>query len=484
METFPAEQMTSAVAGTEAPVAEAADAASGSWPCTRPCLAIVDAEPATADAAARPETPAGADAEQMTSAVAGTEAPVAEADAADTAARADPAVKILADFNLPPAPPGIAKRTALEMQRTSSRSKMMKRPAAAPAATPTDGKLAAAPPSNSADVPMLQSQRTPEKSSAAEEDADEKERKRQHMGKEAWEKRKANRAAAAAKAAETTPKKQKITGGLDKSCEKAPKERSCSLTLKKPATAKVVVAEEKDTPSSASNTTQKPAPVVDEESSTAAAPGTPAVARKKSPIRIPRRFVSSPDAMENAKQTKQTKQTKTKRAATPKKKSSKKKRPPTPMSAARKAEAEQIRERIKEEREHVKKINEKLLRVIEQEQIYMYSQAQGVLKIAEAVIGRDCSQDFSPLLQEIGGGEEHTMFSDAKCKMRLLSQRNTKIWQVVDAEGHSQVQCAVPVFCNEDKPLLMSEILLWLACAGYGKEALQRAKRIVSMWTH
>ena len=132
----------------------------------------------------------------------------------------------------------------------------------------------------------------------------------------------------------------------------------------------------------------------------------------------------------------------------------------------------------------MKKINEKLLRVIEQEQIYMYSQAQGVLKIAEAVIGRDCSQDFSPLLQEIGGGEEHTMFSDAKCKMRLLSQRNTKIWQVVDAEGHSQVQCAVPVFCNEDKPLLMSEIMLWLACAGYGKEALQRAKRIVSMWTH
>ena len=152
------------------------------------------------------------------------------------------------------------------------------------------------------------------------------------------------------------------------------------------------------------------------------------------------------------------------------------------MSAARKAEAEQIRKSIKEEREHVKKTNEKLLRVIEQEQIFMYSQAQGVVKIAEAVTGRDCSQDFTPLLQEIGGGEEDAMFSDAKCKMRLLSQRNTKIWQVVDAEGHSQVQCTVPAFCHDPKPLLISEIMLWLACAGYAKEAHQRAKRIVSMW--
>ena len=138
-----------------------------------------------------------------------------------------------------------------------------------------------------------------------------------------------------------------------------------------------------------------------------------------------------------------------------------------------------IEEDIKKAREDVKKINEKVVHIIEQKKMFMYTQVQGVLAIADAVYGdRRCSFNFGHMLDEIGHDPD-LMFQDKKCTLRLLVQRNTKIWQVVDSKNRSLAQCTIPVWHHSHTPLVCTEILLWLGCAGYGKEALREAKEIM-----
>ena len=137
-----------------------------------------------------------------------------------------------------------------------------------------------------------------------------------------------------------------------------------------------------------------------------------------------------------------------------------------------------IEEDINKAREDVKKVNQKVMDIIEQKKVFMYTQAQGVIAIANAVTDSNCSLNLRHMMDEIGH-DPQTMFENKKCKLRLLVQRNQKIWQVVDAQSCSLVQCTVPVWYHSQMPLLCTEILLWLGCAGYSKEALQRAKTII-----
>ena len=77
----------------------------------------------------------------------------------------------------------------------------------------------------------------------------------------------------------------------------------------------------------------------------------------------------------------------------------------------------------------------------------------------------------------IGTHQPQILYQDVKCKLRLLSQRDNKISQVVDPQNS-----ATDASCNSPAPLLISEVLLWLGCAGYSKEALQLAKRTMMGW--
>ena len=104
-----------------------------------------------------------------------------------------------------------------------------------------------------------------------------------------------------------------------------------------------------------------------------------------------------------------------------------------------------------------------------------------MLTIAETVTNSDASSNFVPLLGEIGD-DPSIMFQDRKCKLRLLVQREMKIWQVADTNSSSLVQCTIHMGDHAAWPALCSEVLLWLACAGYDKEALQKAKRIILTW--
>ena len=122
-------------------------------------------------------------------------------------------------------------------------------------------------------------------------------------------------------------------------------------------------------------------------------------------------------------------------------------------------------------------MNARLAGVIEQKEIYMHTQSPGVIIIAETLIG-DANPSLGLLLDALGG-ESHTLFEARPCKLRLLWQRGIKIWQVVDGAGHSLVQCTTS---NSPAPALVSEVLLWLGCAGYGKESLQHARKILAGW--
>ena len=151
------------------------------------------------------------------------------------------------------------------------------------------------------------------------------------------------------------------------------------------------------------------------------------------------------------------------------------------MSTGRRSHAISEKDIIKKSREDVKIVNERLARITEEKKVFMHSQAQGVIVIAEAVTGCDSTANFGTMLDNIGN-DSSIMFNDAKCKLRLLVQRNNKIWQVVDSDSHSLVQWTIPITSKDQKPLLASEILLWLACAGYSKDALQEAKKIIMGW--
>ena len=144
------------------------------------------------------------------------------------------------------------------------------------------------------------------------------------------------------------------------------------------------------------------------------------------------------------------------------------------MSAARKA----FSESRKRDRAEIKKMNLRLSGIIQQKEIYMYTQAQGVILIAETVTGADPSSNIGPMLEALGG-DPHAQFQDTKCKLRLLWQRGGKIWQVVDQEGKALVRCTIS---NSLAPQLVSEVLLWLGTAGYSKASLQQARHIMSGW--
>ena len=123
-------------------------------------------------------------------------------------------------------------------------------------------------------------------------------------------------------------------------------------------------------------------------------------------------------------------------------------------------------------------MNLRLPGIIEQKQIFMYTQPQGVIIIAETVTGVDPSSNIGPMLEAIGG-EPHIPFQDLKCKLRFRCERNGNIWQVVDPQGHALVQCT---FSNSPAPQLVSEVLWWIGCAGYGKESLRQARHIMQGW--
>ena len=83
-------------------------------------------------------------------------------------------------------------------------------------------------------------------------------------------------------------------------------------------------------------------------------------------------------------------------------------------------------------------MNQRFPGIIEQRKIFMYTQPQGVIIIAETVTGVDPSSNIGPMLEAIGG-DPHIPFQDLKCKLRLFWQRNGNIWQVVGPQGHALV---------------------------------------------
>jgi hypothetical protein len=141
------------------------------------------------------------------------------------------------------------------------------------------------------------------------------------------------------------------------------------------------------------------------------------------------------------------------------------------MSAARKAFADRRREL-----DDVRRMNLRLSEIIDANQIYMYTRSQGVIKVAETLIGQ-ADPSLGHLLEELGG-EPHAQFEARPCKLRVLSQRKAKIWQIVDPEKRALCQCNH----NSKAPQLVAEALLWLACAGFNKASLQQAKDIMQAW--
>ena len=121
-------------------------------------------------------------------------------------------------------------------------------------------------------------------------------------------------------------------------------------------------------------------------------------------------------------------------------------------------------------------MNVRLEGIIEQNQIFMYTQAQGVIKIAETLIG-EADPSLGHLLEELGG-EPHAQFEARPCKLRLLAQRKGKILQIVDPKKRALCQCNQNLKAQQ----LVGEVLLWLACGGYNKASLQQAKVIMQAW--
>ena len=381
-----------------------------------------------------------ADVDAEASASAGTAAAAAEAsgvvgaEASALAGTIAVGAEQTALVNLAPAPAGSTQRTRLAMSLTPK--SVLKKPAAASAGKLTSGKRGAA--AEDLDQPSKKTANiSPEKRGAAAEDLDQPSK---HTPK---------KSAAAADGITRDPKKVAVDEDDNITPEKMKgrRRRSAAAVARNIAQKPAVDLNDNIEKVAAKVAAAAAAVVAVEE--TIPAPATPAHVPLREPRRILRRGVSSPDA----------------------KKSNVIGR--TPMSVARKAFAESRCRELAE----VKKMNLRLSGIIEQKQIFMYTQAQGVINIAETITGVDASSNIGPMLEELGG-DPHIEFQDVKCKLRLLSQRGDKIWQVVGPQKRALVQCN----SNTPAPQLVSEVLLWLGCAGYGKESLQQARRIMQGW--